>query len=640
MSIPFTEKRWLLIIMAVAAAVRLYGLTAFSLSNDELSALARLRFDSFSSMISGGVYPDYHPAGVQSFLYLWTTVFGSSEWVVRLPFALLGIGSVYLLYRIGKEWFGPASGLSAAAALAVLEFPLLYSQIARPYSPGLFFTLLATLCWTRLLFDRNVTGKQLLMRGLWFSLAVSACMYIHYFSFIFAGLLCLTGLFFLRKDTIRYYIGAGVLIVLLYLPHLGVFMHQLAKGGVGGAEGWLGPPDSSTFGKYLNYGFNDSETLKYIFIAVFFGSVLAFKGRYTRNRFHLLCLIFFLVPFAVAYYYSIYRNPVLQYSVLLFSFPYILLLAFSFMPRDAGGLTRSFITAMVLLSCSWSSFALNKYYSKQHFTEFRGIAERVLELEARYGHENIAKAINIHDPYYIHYYLDRLGSDTRFGVYRVNAPEEVQAFTEYIEKSEEPYFIFAFSNMYDDPKFDMMVRARYPYLVERDSMLNSGLRLYSRAPSSSDAVSGPDHLYGYGFEDGAWPSEQDCLDTLIFHSGKRSVRLDPSREWGPTFASKLSDFKAKGGSRIELSALFRSESLPVGAKLVLSVDKNSKTVVWSGEDIGKYLTAAGQWSRVYMVVDLPAELDGTEEFKIYCWNEKKEKVWMDDVSVSVYGSRR
>ena len=62
----------LLWILAIAAILRLSGLTAFSLSNDELSALARLQYDSVSTVITEGVYTDFHPAGVQLFLYYWT----------------------------------------------------------------------------------------------------------------------------------------------------------------------------------------------------------------------------------------------------------------------------------------------------------------------------------------------------------------------------------------------------------------------------------------------------------------------------------------------------------------------------------------------------------------------------------------
>ncbi|MFM7054870.1 MAG: glycosyltransferase family 39 protein, partial [Bacteroidota bacterium] len=177
------------LILLLALALRVYGLTAFSLSNDELSALSRLQFNSFTQLIQDGVYPDFHPAGTHVFLYIWTSIFGLSEWAVRLPFAIMGAVSVYLVYRVGRSLFSESTGLLASGALAVLAFPLLYSQIARPYSPGLMCSMASVFFLIRFLgYDRDRNGETV-SKGSWldvigFIVSVSACMYTHYFSFI------------------------------------------------------------------------------------------------------------------------------------------------------------------------------------------------------------------------------------------------------------------------------------------------------------------------------------------------------------------------------------------------------------------------------------------------------------------------
>ena len=149
-----TDQIILLIILLLAAFLRFYNYAGWSLSNDELSALSRLQFDSFSEMIEKGVMlGDFHPAGVQVFLWFWVKVFGNSVVAVRLPFVIFGIVSVYLVFLIGKRWFSPAAGLFAVSAMAFLQFPILFSQLARPYSPGLLFSLATVLFWTKIIFD-------------------------------------------------------------------------------------------------------------------------------------------------------------------------------------------------------------------------------------------------------------------------------------------------------------------------------------------------------------------------------------------------------------------------------------------------------------------------------------------------------
>ena len=65
-----------------------------------LSALARLRYNNLIAFVKYGVKNDYHPMGVQIFLYYWVKIFGKSEASVRLAFhnsrSTLSI-SIYLI---------------------------------------------------------------------------------------------------------------------------------------------------------------------------------------------------------------------------------------------------------------------------------------------------------------------------------------------------------------------------------------------------------------------------------------------------------------------------------------------------------------------------------------------------------------
>ncbi|HAL65688.1 MAG TPA: hypothetical protein DCP10_08990, partial [Bacteroidales bacterium] len=201
------------LIILVGAVLRLYDFSHWSLSNDELSALNRLRFDSFSDLIQNGVRPDYHPAFTQVFLYYWTTIFGLQTFWVRLPFVLIGIASIGLVYAIGKQWFNAATGLYASLFIAVLPFTILYSQLARPYSFGLFFTLLTAYFWGKyFLFHRHGSG---IIIG--FSLSAALAMYTHYFSFMMAGFFVLASFLFLSRENWKGFLISLLIIFLLYL---------------------------------------------------------------------------------------------------------------------------------------------------------------------------------------------------------------------------------------------------------------------------------------------------------------------------------------------------------------------------------------------------------------------------------------
>ena len=76
----FAQRLTLILILIVGAVLRFYNFYGWSLTNDELSALNRLRFSSFMEVMEQGVkLNDMHPPGVQAFLYIWTTLFGVNE---------------------------------------------------------------------------------------------------------------------------------------------------------------------------------------------------------------------------------------------------------------------------------------------------------------------------------------------------------------------------------------------------------------------------------------------------------------------------------------------------------------------------------------------------------------------------------
>ena len=132
----------LLFILLLGTVLRIYRLQDIPFTHDEFSALFRTRFDNFADLISQGVKNDGHPAGIQVFMYYWVRLFGEGEVAVKIPFIISGILSIYLIYRLGKEWFNPLVGLISGAFVSCLEYTIMYSQIARPYISGLMLVLM------------------------------------------------------------------------------------------------------------------------------------------------------------------------------------------------------------------------------------------------------------------------------------------------------------------------------------------------------------------------------------------------------------------------------------------------------------------------------------------------------------------
>ena len=141
------SNRWLILILILAAALRLWGLGAESLWLDEALTLRKiaLRLPDFVRHFGGGN---------QTILYyfvekVWCHIAGTSEWVIRFPSVIYGLAAVWGIFLLGRELFSPAVGLYSALLLAVNPFAIFYSQEARPYALFLAAAVFSVYCLLR-----------------------------------------------------------------------------------------------------------------------------------------------------------------------------------------------------------------------------------------------------------------------------------------------------------------------------------------------------------------------------------------------------------------------------------------------------------------------------------------------------------
>jgi uncharacterized membrane protein len=92
-----------------------------------------------------GTLVDGHPPTYFLVLLPWVKTFGTSLVSLRMPSALLGAASVWLLFLVGRRLHGDRVALVAAALLALHGFNIYWGQLARMYVPTAFLMLLSTL---------------------------------------------------------------------------------------------------------------------------------------------------------------------------------------------------------------------------------------------------------------------------------------------------------------------------------------------------------------------------------------------------------------------------------------------------------------------------------------------------------------
>jgi hypothetical protein len=620
----------LLLILLLGIGLRFYHFGQLPFSWDELSAWSRLHFNSFSDLIEYGVKPDGHPAGVQVFLYYWVAIFGDQEWVVKLPFNIMGVTSIYLVYAIGEIWWSKATGLFSAAYVSSLQFFVLYSPIARPYVSGLFLTLMMVYFWSYYMF--KIPERKYLIGYIIFA-ALSS--YNHHFSLLFAAIVGLTGLLVVPKNVYKEYILAGILIFVLYIPHLSIFFHQLGIGGIGGKGNWLTKPESNFVWHFLYWCFHYSYLVLGLLGILIMGALWNLKnmGKKSKTkRKEIILILWFFLPIAIGYYYSILVNPVIQYSMLIFSTPYLFLFLFCSYKK----IKPAILTVLVLLILGLNTYTLIQ--DRQHYQiifnqPFEGTA-KTLSSQKDIQTNNIF-LIHNYIPSYQGYYLDKyqLNQAKSFSIYGKDF--NISQMDSLLQNISEDYVLA--SGLPET--FIPLIAHYYPFLMERKNGYTYESYLFSRTRKPGIQLHQLIQPAAFNIQNKQWqiPASRFKHDT----SGRHIFTYDSTQIWGLSFSDSLRYLCPNYGDIIDMEVEFTSLNPHMNAIWVATFSElntaNEPHEIWRGQNFQHQIIPTQDGFQCFFSLDTRLILTPKQYpqsiFKTYFWNKNKDQFQLTQIHI-------
>ncbi|MEJ8474666.1 glycosyltransferase family 39 protein [Roseibium algae] len=317
-------------VLIIGAVLRLWHLDRTSLWYDEAVSWSQSN-GSLAHLVTS-VASDNYPPLHNLLLWLTMPVLGDTEFALRLPSAVAGIVSIWLIYELGKLVFDQNTGLLAALLLALSPFHIWFSTEARMYA--LFaFTGLAFL----IALFKTLQGGRLIW-PLLTAFFGAAFLYSHiYATFAIA---CVGSVLLLqlalghaepdkinRKAQLRA-LAALLAATCLFLPWL-VILATRAKDVVSNGF-WIATPDW----QFLTVMVRDMAGSEYLFLALVALCLVAIlpktqksaQSGARRNEVWLLAAYCF-GSFVIAYALSILLRPILFDRYLIASWPVLLLLS-------------------------------------------------------------------------------------------------------------------------------------------------------------------------------------------------------------------------------------------------------------------------------------------------------------------------
>lgn len=620
-----SAKISLLLILVVAAVLRCWDLFSITLMNDELSALSRTHYDSFGELIRQGVQMDGHPPLVQVFLYFWTGIFGDAEWVIKLPFIFTGIYSVYLSWKIASRWFGESTALLTAAFLATLQFPVMYSQLARPYISGMFFVLLFVHQWIKIAEDKKYNYPVLIA----YILSALACAVNHHFSALTAMIIAVTGFFICERKHLFRYILLNLAVILVYLPVLPLTMFQMGWNGLK----WLGPPEPDFLWKFIQYAFQFSfPLLLLIAAAVLIFTIVNRSVLKSGNDKRLFFLTWFFVPFFTGYFYSVYVSPVLQYSFLLFSFPFLLMFIFSFVYLKSKWGNLMLVSAFLLLNI----FLL--VFEREHYGIFyrQPCAAMVINTKLLFEDEKIKSDCSVAmgiNKGYMKYYEEKMNQP----IPHRNFYHEfycVSCFTNWLDSVNTSNIILG--NVSET--FVEIAAEKFPYQVFKEE--GFGYNYYCLSKNQGNEYYKDNRVAQYACdfnqETGGWNYDES---KVVTENSNRFYKMDSLTEWGPGTKILLDSVIQGRYYLIDLSAKVRTLQAGDNALLAMSSIKNDSVLDFRPAERKDY-PASDLWVTIHVTLPLELVLHSADKPKglildVLFWNIEKKNVEVDDITITI-----
>jgi hypothetical protein len=148
----------------------------------------------------------------------WGHLVGWTPFALRGLSLLLGLLSIALAYRMGRDLHSPTAGIGAAVGIGASAYFLYYFHELRGYTLNVLLAMLAVWSYWRAIHDARPRWMIML-----FFLTVLATLYAHYLATLILAGIGLYHLFIARKDARWWMIAAaGVLAFICFVPWLHV----------------------------------------------------------------------------------------------------------------------------------------------------------------------------------------------------------------------------------------------------------------------------------------------------------------------------------------------------------------------------------------------------------------------------------
>lgn len=485
-SLPSEARRPLLGLLVLAAALRFFQIGQQSFWADEVFSMWIIPRgdDGLHSFFKGPLHA--------ALLFFWSIWGGYGDVWARSLSAVLGLGTLPLLYLLGRRLGGNTVGLTAAFLLAVSPFHVWYSQEVRNYALLMLVAVLSQVCFLRVL-DRGHRRDWIL-----YGLTVIAALLTN-----FAGSFLPFGqgiyLMFRRRDLLARFLLVQAAVVLILLPWLRNFNSGWSPEMIGGSKtlrdvnfhpmavpfsfsvfsvGFTVGPSLDELNRALSFGLLRPHLWYFIPVALLYAWILA-RGlvaiRRNRER-QFFYVTWIAIPLVLVSLFAILNVKVFNTRYMAVAFPgYLILLAEGI--SLARGRTRAALLVLLTAACAVPLY--NLYFQPRYWKPDARAASAYVEARVKPG--DAVRIFSIPEPFQYYFKGEVPAEVLRWDL--LDEPK-LRAFLDEIDSRYERLWLVDYRSWYMDPEGKLpRILAREWRQVEERPFVGMKVWLFEKRPA-------------------------------------------------------------------------------------------------------------------------------------------------------------
>jgi hypothetical protein len=496
---------------------------------------------------------------------------------------------------------------------------LVYSSYARMYATGVLFAVLSLYYLFEIAFGNSTKLKHYFLLG--FLLLLGALS--NHMGALF-GLITgvLTFIYSAKKQRI-YLIYTTIIVVLLYLPHLSITLTQMSYSIGAGEGGWLTAPKWYACFSFLKTLFGTGLVV-YFFILLFIYSGIQSKFSFLSDKKIIFLLMTFVVYCLTIQLYSVYKSPILQFSVLLIGAPCIIVVVargLSFIPDKLFTIVAIALVAVFLVQTVF----IKKYYSLGIKQGIHSSITQTIEAKSKYGTNNVSAIYNT-ESFFAKYYMDELKQNYTYLTAFDSTYNNPVLLNKYLKSLKEEYIILSDP----DPVNLERVKLYFPYTIKHDEGYFKSVFLLSK--KNSNGIKDETVLYTYNFNNrGSFTFPEN------YKKINGDILIDSTDEFPFCVRADFNSLPFKEGESVVCVVGYKPQNTVGNLSFDFNVKEKDSSLFYSSKNFKEFYMPGDSLQHGFSSIYMGTDLREWRKAKLECyfWNQAKKRYIIKDFNLKI-----